>query len=93
MCDRTQSIFKDLKLESDFFPFASMLQMTVSSPSVFMLFLWYLFKQHVLQLKMSRGSLIRGNSFHPILALTTFFTNLGGDAAAFRLTSLYLWLT
>lgn len=70
-----------------------MLQMTVSPPSVFMLFLWYLFKQHVLRLKMSRSSLILGNSFHPILALTPFFTNLGGDAAAFRLTSLHLWLT
>lgn len=35
--------FKDLKLESDFFfPFATMLQMAVSSPSVFMLFLQYL---------------------------------------------------
>lgn len=42
------------------------------------------FKQHVLQLKMSHGSLIPGNSFHPILALAPFFISLGWDAAGFR---------
>lgn len=83
--DRTQSIFIDLKRESDFFsPFASMLQMAVSSPSVFMFFLQYLFKLLVLQLKMSHGSLIPGNSFHSTLALAPFFLSLGGDAAGFR---------
>lgn len=49
-----------------------MLPTAVSSPSVFMLFLQYLFKQHILKLKMSHGSLIPGNSFHPILALASF---------------------
>lgn len=54
--------------------------MAVSSPSVFMLFRQYLFKQHILQLKMSCGNLILGNSFPPILSLAPFFINLGWDA-------------
>lgn len=55
-------------------------QMAFSSPSVFMLFRQYLFKQHILQLKMSCGNLILGNSFPPILSLAPLFINLGWDA-------------
>lgn len=72
VCDRTKSIFKNKTWKCFFSPFATMLQTAVSSPSVFMLFLQYLFKQHILKLKMSHGSLIPGNSFHPILALAPF---------------------
>lgn len=84
VCVTAHSLFKDLKLESDFFSFATMLQMAVSSPSVFMLFLQYLFKQHVLQLKMSHGSFIPGNSFYPTLALARFFISFGWAAAGCR---------
>lgn len=63
--------FKDLKLESDFFffPFA-----TIATNGIFFTICVHAlssvsFKQHILQLKMSHGSLIPGNSSHPILAL------------------------
>lgn len=81
---RAQSVFKELKLESDFSLLCYYATNDSSSPSVFLLFLQYLFKLHALQLKMSRGSFIPGDSFHPLLALAPFLIRFRWAAAGFR---------
>lgn len=92
VCVTEHKVFlKTWNLKVISFPFATMLQMTVSLPSVFMLFLQYLFKQHVLQLKMSHGSLIPGNSFYPVLALASFFISFGWAADGFRAWQACVW--
>lgn len=84
VCDRAQSMFKELKLESDFSLLCYSATNGSSPPPVFLLFLQDLFKQHALQLTMSPGSFIPGDSFHPPLALAPFLVGFRWAAAGSR---------
>lgn len=84
VCDRAQSMFKELKLESDFSLLCYSATNGSSPPPVFLLFLQDLFKQHALRLTMSPGSFIPGDSFHPPLALAPFLVGFRWAAAGSR---------
>lgn len=80
LCNWAQSIFKDLKLEIDFSSFATVPQMAVSAPSVFMLLSSVSFQATCFATKNELWQFNSQQLISPILSLAPFFISLGWDA-------------